>query len=269
MTSFAGLFCAISFLPWFEARNDLACRILEPPGGEAAEAAAPEAMRPSLETRAECPVCGGAGVFELEEPDLGQNSGRIGKARKVREKCRACGGRGKVDCYVDPDSLAAGVARDREKFESAHLAKGDVPAGEAFIPARLFVAKDKRTKLVAKAFGEPCRTCQWTGLERCKKCSGQGVVKCPNEDCKGGWAVVTATTSYSRSKSGGSSGGSYHRGFSSGGSRRVSRKETKTNVTLCPECGGAAKILCPECGGKKARACRKCSGTGLKRKGSY
>ena len=56
-------------------------------------------------------------------------------------------------------------------------------------------------------------------------------------------------------------------GFSSSSSRRVSRKETKVNVQVCPDCGGAHVVTCPECGGRRASACRKCGGTGTKQKG--
>jgi DnaJ-class molecular chaperone len=36
-------------------------------------------------------------------------------------------------------------------------------------------------------------------------------------------------------------------------------------VQVCPDCGGAGRILCPDCGGKRAAPCRKCQGLGSRR----
>lgn len=265
LSSIAAL--AVSFLPYFEAKNEAANWILDPPP-DGAEAKSAE--RPDLGAFERCPICEGRGEIVLEEGNFGQGGGRIGGPQVKRLKCPACKGAKRIQTYVDPSALAAQVARDRERFASDHLAKGDIPVGEAFVQRDRYDAKDKRVKLVEKAYGSPCRTCNWTGIEPCKKCSGAGWRPCQNKDCKGGWDVSTTTTSISRSRSGGSSGNHYNRGFSnSGGSRRYSRKETKVNVTVCPECGGAARVLCPECGGRRAKPCRKCSGLGVKQKGSY
>ena len=253
---------AVSFLPFFEAKNDAANFILSPPAEGATEAKAAE--KPSLMVVEKCPICGGTGEIVLQEQDFGQASGRIGKLGSRRLKCDACRGAKRIERYVDLASLAAQVAKDREKFESTHLAKGDIPVGEAFVPRESYKDHDKRLKLVEKAYGKACRTCNWTGVEACKKCSGQGVRECPNKDCKGGWAVTSTTTSVSRSKSGGSNR-SYSRGFNSGSSRRYSRKETKVSVQVCPDCGGAGRILCPDCGGRRAAPCRKCQGLGSRR----
>ena len=163
---------AVSFLPFFEAKNDAANFILSPPAEGATEAKAAE--KPSLMVVEKCPICGGTGEIVLQEQDFGQASGRIGKLGSRRLKCDACRGAKRIERYVDLASLAAQVAKDREKFESTHLAKGDIPVGEAFVPRESYKDHDKRLKLVEKAYGKACRTCNWTGVEACKKCSGQG-----------------------------------------------------------------------------------------------
>ena len=253
----------VSFLPFFEAKNKAANFIISPPPEGAVEAKT--FTRPTLMVVEKCPICDGAGEIVLHEQNFGQASGRIGNLGSRRLKCDACRGAKRIERYIDLTDLAAQVAMDREKFEAAHLAKGDIPVGEAFVPRDSYNDRDKRLKLVEKSFGKACRNCNWTGVEACKKCSGQGVRDCPNKDCKGGWAVTTTTTSFSRSKSGGSNRTSYSRGFNSGSSRRYTRKETKLSVQVCPDCGGAGRILCPDCGGKRAAPCRKCQGLGSRR----
>lgn len=256
---------AVSFLPFFEAKNTVANYVIDPPA-EGAEKVSTE--RPSLVVSGQCPTCGGVGEIVLEEQDFGQAGagGRLGGPRKVYKKCLVCGGKKRVESFVDPAELAVRVAADREKFNSEHQSKGDIAVGFAYVPHGKYETLDKnRQKLVAQAYGEPCRTCNWTGVEPCRKCKGRGVMECPNGDCKGGWAVTKNTTSYQKSSSGGNRG--CYRGINSGSSRRVSRKETKVNVQVCPDCGGAHVVTCPECGGRRAIACRKCGGTGTKQKG--
>ena len=232
----ACMIIAVSFLPFFEAKNTVANYIIEPPGE-------------------------GAERIDAVKPDL-----------TVTEKCPVCKGAKKLEAYASPSSLAIDVTRDREKFQSEHLSKGDVPVGEAFIPREkyeeLTERKDKeKLKLVKETFGQPCRTCNWTGIEPCKKCDGNGFIKCPNDDCKGGWAVTKTTTSYSRTKSGGGLNGGSGNWRSSSGSRSIKRKEEKVSVNVCPDCGGATTVLCPVCLGRRAAPCRKCNGVGSRKKG--
>ncbi len=265
----ACMIIAVSFLPFFEAKNTVANYIVEPPG-EGAERV--DAVRPDLTVTEKCPACMGKGEITLEEQDFGQATGRLGGLRKKHLKCPVCKGAKKMEAYASPSSLAIDVTRDREKFQSEHLSKGDVPVGEAFIPREkyeeLTERKDKeRLKLVKETFGQPCRTCNWTGIEPCKKCDGNGFIKCPNDDCKGGWAVTKTTTSYSRTKSGGGLNGGSGNWRSSSGSRSIKRKEEKVSVNVCPDCGGATTVPCPVCLGRRAAPCRKCNGVGSRKKG--
>ena len=254
---------AVSFLNFFETRNTIANFILEPPepGKEV------QSEKPDLMVRSNCPACAGAGELVLEEPDYGQSAGRLGsKNKKTKKQCPLCHGSGRHVSYVDPSELAMQVARDRDAFVSAHQGRGEIPVGLAFVPQALYDGADKkRLKLVENAFGKPCK-CNWTGLEKCRKCSGRGTIPCTNKDCKGGWEVTTTTTSVSetRSRRIGNSGCSRASGIRSGGSRSHTRKETKTSVRGCPVCGGAKMLPCPECAGQKASVCTKCAGLGYK-----
>jgi len=258
---------AVSFLQFFEARNQVANFVVSPPP----EGTSVKPELPNLVVRDPCPGCEGKGELVLEEPDYGQASGRIGVARKVRRQCPLCSGKGKIQSFMNPAELALQVATDRAAFAAEHQGRGEIAVGEAFVPNAVYSTLDKdRLKLVENAYGQPCRKCTWTGIEACRKCSGNGLVKCTNPDCKGGWSVVKTTTESTVTKSGGSSSGLRSNGGfrSSGGSRRTSRKETKVTVTPCPVCGGARFVVCPECGGRRAHPCSKCNGLGIKTKGS-
>ncbi len=278
----SSLILAVSFLPFFEAKNTVANYILVPPAEGAGEVSA---EKPNLETHSECPVCEGRGKLDLVEPDHGQYQGRLGTPnRKKTVKCTFCGGDGGMEAYIDPIGLRTQVAKDREKFEADHLSKGDIPVGCAFVPRDAYDSleaketagdredrekrreakkqRKEKLKMIESSYGKPCKACNWTGIEPCEKCDGNGWVKCPNDDCKGGWSIVkTSTKSTKRSSGGGGLSGSWR----SSGSRNVTRTSEKINVSICPECGGAGKVACPVCGGRKARPCEKCKGMGVKK----
>lgn len=263
------LMLAVSFLPFFEAKNTAAGFLVTPPP----EGTSVTCERPSFMTRETCPACEGKGELILQEKNFGQADGRLGAGLKKRVKCAVCKGKRKLDTFLKPADLTLQVARDREKFVSDHQGRGEVPVGQAFVkPDDYEQIKGDRAKLklIEEAYGKPCNACNWTGVEPCKKCDGNGTIPCPNDDCKGGWAVTKTKTSYTRTKSGSSRlNGGYNRGgfSSSGGSRRISRTEEKINVHVCPDCEGASLLLCPECQGRRAKPCRKCNGMGTKQKG--
>lgn len=259
------LLVAISFLPYFEARNAVANLILEPPP-EGAPAI--KAELPGLTVHADCPACDGAGELVLQEPDFGQSKGRLGNAKKVRRKCPLCDGRGKRDAFTDPAALELQVARDYGTFTTEHQGRGEIAAGAAFVPSGIYEKSDrKRLKLVEEAFGKPCAKCRWTGIETCRKCSGRGVTECPEKDCRGGFLVTQTTTEKTYTKSGGSIfGNGRNGGRRSSGNRRTTKKETKVTVQICPTCEGAKFLVCPECGGRKAKPCKSCGGLGVKQK---
>lgn len=262
------LVLAISFLPFFEAKNTAVNYLLHPPP----EGTAINCERPSYTTLSVCPACEGKGEIMLQEEDFGQASGRLGVAQKKRVKCAICKGRKRLETYFNPNDLLQAVSRDREKFISDHQGRGEIPVGQAFISAEdyaKFKQDRQQLKLIEEAYGKPC-SCHWTGIETCRKCDGRGLLPCPNSDCKRGWAVTKTTTSYTRSKSGGNSLNlsNARSGFrSSSGTHRVSRKEERVNVHVCPTCEGASFILCAECQGRRAKPCRKCNGLGIKQKG--
>ena len=255
---------AVSFLPFFEARNKVANFVVDPPkkGEETAGA-----KLPSLVVMETCPACEGKKTLTLVEPDYGQAKGRIGSGRTLRRDCPICRAKGKIRAYMNPNDLSRQISADRSAFAAAHQGRGEIAVGEAFVPNDRYATLDKdRIKLVDNAFGRPCKACKWTGIEACAKCKGFGVVKCANSDCKGGWSVVKTTTESSVSKSGSSAYGRHCGGFYSSGSRTKRHKDTKISVTPCPDCNGARFTICPECGGMRAHPCRKCGGIGMKPK---
>ena len=235
---------AVSFLPFFEARNQVANFVFDPPP----EGKTVKPLLPNLTVTETCPGCDGKGELVLEEPDYGQFKGRIGKAKKIhKQQCQLCGGKGKLKAFMNLKDLLHQVASDYTAFSAEHQGRGEIAIGKAFVTRAMYDKIDKaQRKLVEEAFGHPCKKCNWTGIEACKKCKGKGTIECTQKnDCKGGWLVV-----YDE------------------GSRRATRKDAKVSVSPCPVCGGANALICPECGGRRAHPCSKCGGLGIKTKGS-
>lgn len=257
----ASFILAISFLPFFEAKNTAVNNIVNPPPSWDEKEIKCE--KPEIVHREKCRACRGSGTVVIEEKDFGQFTAyRLDSPKKIRQKCPLCGGQKFIEAFRDPAELKLLVARDRTKFEADHQAKGDVPVGEAFIPKETYDRLDRKTeKLIKEAYGEPCRACHYLGISPCKECDGHGHVQCPNDDCKSGWSVVKTESSYTKTSSGGGLSRNCGR---SGSSRRITRKRTDINVQLCHECRGIGVIRCPECNGRRAHACKKCNGLGTK-----
>lgn len=229
---------AISFLQFFEARNQIANFVVTPPS----EGTGVRPELPDLVVSDKCPGCDGRGRLVLEEPDYGQFKGRIGSRKKVRRECPLCGGKGKTKAFMNPAMLALQVAEDRAAFAAEHQGRGEIAVGEAFVPSDKYDGLSReRRKLVEDAYGRPCKKCNWTGIEACRKCRGNGVVRCTGSDCRDGWLVVMPSTAH---------------------------RATTPSVSACPTCGGIGLTACPECGGRRANPCSKCGGLGIKRKGS-
>lgn len=258
----SSLLLAISFLPFFEAKNVAVNNIIDP--DQNIEVNENDFKKPELLIRDKCPACKAAGIIVIEEKNFGQFSTyRLERPKKIKQKCPFCMGSRYIEAFYNPTELKILIARDRSKFEADHLAKGEVPVGKAFIPKENHGKIDRKMiKVLKEAYGEPCRTCHWLGIAPCKECDGNGHKPCPNNDCKNGWMVTQTESSYTKTSSGGSlSRGSYNR---SGTSRRITRKKTNVNVQICPECSGIGMIKCPECNGRRAQPCRKCNGLGTK-----
>ena len=96
MNAIMVLAAAVSFLGYFESRNAMANKILEPVG----EGEEVKCERPPLDVVEKCPACEGAGELNLEEPNYGQADGRIGGPKKIRVKCPICRGRGKMENFI-------------------------------------------------------------------------------------------------------------------------------------------------------------------------
>lgn len=235
--NFAVVLLAISFVQFFEARNQVANFVADPPP----QGTTVSPKLPDMIVRDACPGCGGNGELLLVEPNCGQYKGRLGTVKKVRRPCILCGGKKKLQAFMIQSELAHQVATDRIAFATKHQSMGDIAVGEAFVPREIFANLSKEIrKLVAEAYGHPCKKCNWTGLEACKRCKGSGFVPCTNSNCKGGWDVTNTTV----------------------------RKNTKISVSPCQTCGGAKLLVCPECNGLRAKPCSKCDGVGTARKGS-
>lgn len=258
----SSLILAISFLPFFEAKNTAVNNLVDPPTSRDEKETVCD--RPEILHREKCRVCKGAGIVVIEEKNFGQfTTYRLDSPKKIRQRCPFCNGRKFIEAFYSPAELKILVAKDRLKFEADHQAKGEVPVGEAFIAKDVYDKLDRKTeKLIKEAYGEPCRSCHYLGISECKECDGNGLIKCPNKDCRDGWSVTKTESSYTKTSSGG--GLSRGNGLRSGSSRRITRKRTEVNVQLCAECSGTGVLKCPECNGRRALTCKKCNGIGTK-----
>jgi len=149
-----------------------------------------------------CPVCEGRGKLELVPPDHGQHKGGIESKRYWNVKC-AC-------------PICKGTGR--RTLYRADVPKRDVPNGIL-----------------------PCSGCGFSGVEKCRKCLGTGVVPCRASQprCTGGWVVTEVAV--------GSGKNNRHR---------------KKNVDPCAVCGGTGQVVCRDCDGYGGTLCRRCQGAG-------
>ena len=243
------------FMEYFEARNKMATSGL---GGDDSSATFVMCEHPSCMETVKCPVCE-YGKATISEPDMGQFVGRLlkkGRAEKI--DCPLCKGRGKLNMYHDPDDLVRIVSLARENFENLHITQDDGAVGYAFVPRHILdnMNKDDQSRVESK-YGVPCKTCNWSGIVKCAKCKGRGILDCNGKGCKLGWV-------------------------SDGGKRktqmvtlscgnRVPRRttgygENGPTVMRCQKCEGIAKIVCPECDGTRCKPCQKCNGLGYAKK---
>ena len=121
---------AVSFLPFFEARNQVANFVFDPPP----EGKTVKPTLPNLTVTETCPGCDGKGELVLEEPDYGQAKGRLGPAKKTRKQCPLCNGKGKRQAFMNPSELALQVSADRAAFAAEHQGRGEIAVGDAFVP---------------------------------------------------------------------------------------------------------------------------------------
>ena len=106
---------AVSFLPFFEARNQIANFVFDPPP----EGKTVKPVLPNLTVTETCPGCDGKRELVLEEPDYGQFKGRIGKAKKIhKQQCQLCGGKGKLKAFINLKDLLHQVASDYTAFSA-------------------------------------------------------------------------------------------------------------------------------------------------------
>ena len=155
----------------------------------------------ATKVRVKCPVCQGKGHLTLRPPDHGQYGGRIES-------------RSHWDLKLDPCPICGRGHGWRKVWDLTQPEPSTEP---------------------------PCMTCGWSGLVQCRKCLASGIAKCPRSDCKDGWIVTKAQSTY----------------------RRSSTRKPPT-VTPCPECKGVGKVVCPACQGLRAELCKRCFGTGRK-----
>ncbi len=248
MTLATTLLLAVSFLPYFEARNQVANYLVTPPD-TTAEITKP--AKPEPASRKACPTCEGKGKLKIQEPDYGQNKGRLNlKSKKITVPCARCQGRKQVMLY-DMTSLKQQVARDFETYTLNHQTKGEMPVGCAFVPQADYETIDKKKlKLIENTFGKPCTSCHWLGLTDCKKCRGEGVRKCSEERCRNGFIIPEDVENENNN--------SY--------SRRTKKITLLRKFEVCTTCGGTEQERCSDCAGRGALPCEKCHGIGYKQK---
>ncbi len=158
------------------------------------------AETPSLVLRTKkvkCPTCDGKGSLVVRPPDMGQYDGRMENVKHW-------------DKRLDPCPTCAG----KRRLEMYDLSPCEPAEGVS-----------------------PCPACGWSGLKACRRCKGDGMVKCPGAGCRDGWVITPS---------------------------RDKKHHPAPTVRACSACQGVGRVPCRECRAKGATPCPKCFGTGRK-----
>jgi hypothetical protein len=233
-------------LEYFKLRNDVASAILSG-NEETVEKAIKKASgfytKIRIETK-KCSTCKGAKPFIVSEPDYKQNIGRIKKSEKLGQHkvvCPVCKMNGFIKAYKPTNKMTKDLSAALRTFEAKSLAEGMIKTNGAFLSS---IQIEKATPLQMQAIslymGEPCKRCNMTGISQCRKCKGEGTIKCRTSRCDEGWIKF----------------------------QRKSTQKTKYPPTFkpCPQCRGTETTPCAECLGSRATICKDCNGEGFTQK---
>ena len=231
-------------------------------------------------TRRKCPLCNGDGKVPLRGgSSLPTVAGRRCPHCKGRGLIRA-------RATLDEVKLLAGRAR-REygtmQRARGFLAVGNAWVPEAM--ARALSLQDRVR--VIQILADPCPDCLGMGRIDCKQCRGRGVVPCPAKGCEGGWVKVDAKGGLTKSLlrrtekcktcSGtgvipcehcGGKGSLLCETCSGVGERPVCENCHGAGIVACRKCRGTGVYRdapCPQCGGKGRMLCDDCGGDGRER----
>lgn len=218
-----------------------------------------------------CPVCEGTGLKKMRVVSM---SGELLVQDMPGSKCAACEGRGRIPGLALESETAGPYAEAQRQFKIQQQRRGFEEAGGVWLPAGLATAMSARqTAALRKAFGVPCAICSGLGRQACETCTGKGLVKCENEDCKEG--IETCRDCGGKGKVRSSSRDSNLQTQVGGSSSRFGSNTRGTTVTLrtcatcngagkrvCQDCGGQGMVTCSACEGRSEKVCRSCKGTG-------
>lgn len=247
---------ALSFLPYFEARNNLALRSIMPEAANELKESDCKPILPDMTKLVKCMSCKGNGVLVLKEEDFGQLTGRIRSARKIKQKCPICGGKGKRMLFIAQEELKAAIAKDYAKYCEKHSKRGEIAFGAYFLPKDCNADK-KTIRRVIDQTGKVCRKCEWSGIDTCRKCKGEGLLRCSDKNCHYGWSVKEESGDAERDSS---DSVVAHKS----GSGKKPDYLRKISVEICEECHGSCFVICENCSGRGAVACKSCRGVGYK-----
>lgn len=219
----------------------------------------------------ECPVCGGSGLRKMRT--LAMN-GQLVEQNIAGAPCTACKGQGKIPGLALESETAGPQAEAVRQFRLRQQKDGLEESGGIWLPAGLAELMNDRQKAASRrAFGVACAACDGLGREACETCSGKGMVKCANKDCKQGITTcpdckgtgksrTTATDNLSSSQN--QRNNQYNRNSQYNRNGTTTRHIGVTSVRMCPTCNGAGKGICKDCNGLGFEVCGTCEGRGEK-----
>jgi hypothetical protein len=221
------------------AKNAAGLELLTDPGAKGDRAQQIVELRKKSETggmtvERKCPACGGTGKLVMDAQSL---NGKTTKINVAGQSCVRCGGSGQVLKPSTMDERRYKIGRALNRYTALQQGRKMVSVLGAWIPASLDGALSVKQMVVLKrAVAMPCADCMGLGRTDCKKCNGQGEVKCTYQGCLHGKTEVTEESKFSR--------------------------ETKKKFVNCRNCHGTGFVACADCRGKGSIVCKKCNGSG-------